>query len=315
MTKDIAGGTYLITGATSGMGLKTARRLIAAGADHLITGTRKSGRDAALRRAIPEDKLTVLDLDLMSLARSRDFAAAVQQTLEQRGERLSGMICNAGLQMIGPKTMTRDGVEATFAVNLLSHVLIVNSLLPSLAEGGKVITIGSGTHNPDDPVAKAGGFRGAAFPSAAAVSQGDLDRSGTDVDLGQDRYATSKLCCILFAREMAHRHTSETATFFSFDPCLMPGTNLARERPALVRFVFKNVMPLLVPFISQISSPGKSARMIVDGLLANGSAYTSGDYVEFTGHPAPHSPLAVDDRRAADLLDHCNTLIQNFGIR
>ena len=315
MTKDIPGGAYLITGATSGMGLKTAKRLIAAGADHLITGTRKSGRDATLRRAIPEDKLTVLDLDLMSLASSRDFAAAVQQTLEQRGERLSGMICNAGLQMIGPKTMTKDGVEATFAVNFLSHFLIVNALLSNLAAGGKVITIGSGTHNPDDPVAKAGGFRGATFPSAAAVAQGDLGTSGTDVALGQDRYATSKLCCILLAREMAQCHASDVAKFLCFDPGLMPGTNLARERPAFVRFVFKNVMPMLVPFISQISSPSKSARMIIDGLLSNNSEYKSGDYVEFTGHLAPHSPLAVDDGRAADLLDHSKTLIQNFGVR
>lgn len=315
MTKDIPGGTYLITGATSGMGLQTAKRLIAAGADHLITGTRKSGTDGALRRAIPKEKLTVLDLDLMSLASSRDCTAAVLQALEQRGENLSGIICSAGLQMIGPKTMTKDGVEATFAVNFLSHFLIVSCLLPKLKNGGKVITIGSGTHNPDDPVAKAGGFRGAAFPSATAVAQGDLGTSGTDVELGQDRYATSKLCCILFAREMAHRHASDAAKFFCFDPGLMPGTNLARERPAFVRFVFKNVMPLLVPFISLISSPGKSARMIVDGVLASNSEYKSGDYIEFTGHLAPHSPLAVDHGSAADLLDHSKTLVQNFGVR
>ena len=315
MTKSILGGTYLITGATSGMGLKTAKRIITSGADHLITGTRKSGTDAALRRAIPKEKLTVLDLDLMSLDSSRNFAAAVQQTLEQRGESLSGIICNAGLQMIGPKTVTRDGFEATFAVNFLSHFLIVSHLLSKLKNGGKVITIGSGTHNPNDPVAKAGGFRGAAFPSAAAVAQGDLGTSGTDTELGQDRYATSKLCCILFAREMAHRHPPQTAKFFCFDPGLMPGTNLARERPAVVRFIFKNVMPMLVPFINQISSPNKSARMIVDGLLASDSKFNSGDYVEFTGHLAPHSPLAVDDRCAADLLDHSHTLIQNFGVR
>jgi len=55
--------------------------------------------------------------------------------------------------------------------------------------------------------------------------------------------------------------------------------------------------------------------MIVDGLLSKNSEYNSGDYVEFTGHLAPHSPLAVDDRRAADLLDHSYTLIQNFGAR
>lgn len=315
MTKRILGGTYLITGATSGMGLKTAKRLIATGADHLITGTRKSGTDAALRRTIPKEKLTVLDLDLMSLASSRDFATAVQQTLEQRSESLSGIVCNAGLQMIGPKTMTEDGVEATFAVNFLSHFMIVSRLLSKLKDGGKVITIGSGTHNPDDPVAKAGGFRGAAFPSAAAVAQGDLGTSGTDVELGQDRYATSKLCCILFAREMAHRHPPQTAKFFCFDPGLMPGTNLARERPAVVRFVFKNLMPMLVPFISQISSPSTSAKMIVDGLLADDTGFKSGDYVEFTGHLAPHSPLAVDDRRAADLLDHSKTLTQKFGAR
>ncbi|MCI4643676.1 MAG: SDR family NAD(P)-dependent oxidoreductase [Hyphomonadaceae bacterium] len=315
MTNKTVGGTYLITGATSGMGLKIARRLAASGADHIITGIRSSKTAAALRGAIPTQKLTLLDLDLMLLKSTRDFATAVQQLLSTRGESLNGIICNAGLQMIGPKSMTADGVEATFAVNYLSHFLLVNALLPSLVAGGKVVTIGSGTHNPDDPVAKAGNFRGAVFPSAAAVAQGDLGVAGSEVELGQDRYATSKLCCILFARRMAELYPPEKVSFYSFDPGLMPGTNLARERPAVVRFIFKNVLPMVVPFIKSISSPSKSARMVVDGILARDSKYTSGDYVEFTGHLAPHSPLAVDDEHAEDLLTLSKELIAPFEVQ
>lgn len=314
MTKKTVSGTYLITGATSGMGLKIARRLVASGADHIITGVRNHETARKLRGAIPSRKLTVLDLDLMSLNSTRCFVMAAKQALSKRGEKLSGIVCNAGLQIIGPKVMTADGVEMTFAVNFLSHFLMVNSLLPNLIAGGKVVTIGSGTHNPDDPVAKAGGFRGAVFPSASAIAQGDPGVPGTEVELGQDRYAASKLCCILYARGMAKRCLPAKANFYCFDPGLMPGTNLARERGAVQRFVFKNVMPLLVPFIKLISSPGKSANMVVDGILANGSKYTSGDYVEFTGHMAPHSPLATDDGHAEDLLKLSRELTGRFEV-
>ena len=310
MSRKSVNGTYLVTGATSGMGLAIARRLIASGADYVITGARSSRTSGKLRSAIAKRKLSVLSLDLMSLESTRDFVGTVRRELNERGEKLSGIVCNAGLQIIGPKIMTRDGIEATFGVNCLSHFLIVDSLLPHLIDEGKVVTIGSGTHNPDDPVAKAGGFRGAVFPGAAAIAHGELGLSGSAMELGQDRYAASKLCCILYARGMAQRITPKKVQFYCFDPGLMPGTNLARERGAVQRFVFKNVMPLLVPFIKVISSPGKSADMVVNGILADNDTYSSGDYVEFTGHLAPHSPLAMNDEYAAELLAYSEKLIR-----
>ena len=312
VTNSSISGTYLLTGATSGFGLEIAKTLIARGADHIITGVRDRRTAANLQKAIPPEKLTILSLDLISLASTRNFCIQVAQRLGSRGEALSAILCIAGLQMIGPKTMTEDGIEATFAVNYLSHFLLAESLRPHLVPGGTVVVIGSGTHNPDDPVAKVGGFRGTAFPSAEEVSQGEIGIPGNNVECGQDRYAASKLCCILYAREMA-KHVPETEVrYFSFDPGLMPGTNLARERNAVQRFVFKHVLPISVPFIKLISSPKKSARMVVDGILAGGGHFNSGDYVEFTGELAPRSSLSLDDEKGASLIALSERLTQNY---
>jgi len=128
----------VMTGATRGIGLEAATRLLAREDVELVIGSRSG---AGPLGAHP--RLTVLRLDMARLASVRAFCAEVAA--------LDGpvdvLILNAGLQLAKLQT-SPDGYEMTFAVNHLAHQLILQEHLSRLSEKARVILTGSGTHDP-----------------------------------------------------------------------------------------------------------------------------------------------------------------------
>jgi protochlorophyllide reductase len=287
------GTTYLLTGATSGMGLEAARALARDPTRQVIAGARNPHAAAGLRAAVPADRLTLLELDLGSLGSVRRFAAEVRQRLGDG--RLAGIACNAGLQLVGPAGRSPDGHDLTFATNHLSHFLLVHALLDLLAPGAPVVSTASGTHDPEDRLARRFGFRGAIFPDAASVARGELDPKASAKQAGMDRYATSKLCNILFTYDMAARVPAECARFLAFDPGLMPGTGLARDRSAMERFGWSNIMPLAGRLMAGVSSPARSGSALARLLAEPSLAPRSGMHVDH--HLKETSTSALSRRR------------------
>lgn len=291
--------TYLLTGATAGMGLAAARRLAGQRDAMVIVGARSPDRATALRDAVPAARLHVLPLDTSSLRSVAGFCTAVETTLGTAGT-IDGMACNAGLQIIGPHSLSVDGYDLTFATNHLGHFALVNRLLPRLAPGAAIVSTASGTHDPRERLARIFGFRGGLFRDAATVAAGNLDPAASTVQQGMDRYATSKLCNILFTLEMARRVPAAQARFMAFDPGLMPGTGLARDRSALERWAWTNLLPALRLISRGVSSAERSGEALAR-LLAEPSLASSGQYVDFHLREIEAS---VDARRpdlAADL--------------
>ncbi|MCF4166516.1 SDR family NAD(P)-dependent oxidoreductase [Zavarzinia compransoris] len=281
---------HVVTGATSGMGLFLASALAEGGA-LVVAGARRPEAADALRARVPLGRLAVLPLDLLDPASVAAFAGAVR-TLPGAASGIDALVCNAGLQVPGAPVLTPDGMDETFAANVFGHVLLVGLLMPALAPGAAVVTLGSGTHDPRNRLARLFGFRGGAFASVEALA------TGSGMAKGSDRYAAAKLCCILYAHAMARRHEGECLRFHAFDPGLMPGTGLARERPAPVRFAWHYILPAMRALVPGVSSPEKSARALAGHLLSGWGGRPSGAYVEFTGRPAPAAALATDDARA-----------------
>ena len=85
-------------------------------------------------------------LNLGSLAAIRhfvlDFSAGNRPPLH-------AVVCNAGVQHVGPTQRTEDGFEATFAVNHLGHFLLANLMLRHLEPPSRIIFVSSGTHDPN----------------------------------------------------------------------------------------------------------------------------------------------------------------------
>jgi protochlorophyllide reductase len=265
---------FVVTGATSGLGLEAARILASRVPDaRLIVGARRPEAATALRAAVPAQALAVLPLDLGSLDSVRQFAASVETT--RQGAPVAGLVCNAGLQVVSGHRHSADGHELTFAANHLGHALLTRLLLPVLAPGAAVVSTASGTHDPADGLARRFGFRGGIFPDAMAVARGDLDRARPSSLQGMDRYATSKLCNILFTYAMARRVPAAVARFIAFDPGLMPGTGLARDATPLRQFAWRIVLPLIAVALPGTSTPARSgaalAALLVEPDLAPGT--------------------------------------------
>jgi NAD(P)-dependent dehydrogenase (short-subunit alcohol dehydrogenase family) len=134
---DLTGQTAIVTGASSGIGMETAKALIAHGARAILAVRDEAkGRNAA--KAMPgPGGAEVAVLDLASLDSVRAFAR------DWSRQPIDLLINNAGV-MIPPLSRTTDGFELQFGTNHLGHFALTNLLLPSVT--GRVVTVSSGAH-------------------------------------------------------------------------------------------------------------------------------------------------------------------------
>ncbi|MDP3659696.1 SDR family NAD(P)-dependent oxidoreductase [Phenylobacterium sp.] len=146
---DLKGKRILITGASAGLGVETARALASRGAD-LVCAARDLDK---ARRALAETfeqaadgvQIELIELDLASLASVRKAADA----LNTKGATFDVVIANAGV-MACPEGRTSDGFETQFGTNHLGHFVFVNRIAPLIKDGGRVVIVSSGAHHRGD---------------------------------------------------------------------------------------------------------------------------------------------------------------------
>ncbi|TIC87637.1 SDR family NAD(P)-dependent oxidoreductase [Nocardioides sp. GY 10113] len=135
------GRRFVITGASSGIGLATAQILGSRGAE-LVLACRNLEKAEAAARTVPgadRGRVHVRRLDVADLGSVRRFAAA---TAEEFGH-VDVLINNAGVLGV-PHRLTREGVELHFATNYLGHFALTHLLLPHLRD--RVVVTGSREH-------------------------------------------------------------------------------------------------------------------------------------------------------------------------
>jgi len=273
---------FVIVGASTGLGRATATALVRDGFDVVV-----AGRDIERTRAAVPGASEALQVDLADLADVARFAT------ELRGP-IDGIVCNAGVQAVERRT-TRDGVEETFAVNHLAHFSIVMRLVPQLADGARVIFVGSGTLDPDDRGARRFGFRGGRYTTAHELAIGNGDPSVDEAQRCRDAYATSKQCNLLTMSAIARRTTRFST--FTIDPGLMPGTALARDRSWIERLAWNTVMRALPGTSSARRSGGALAWLATDGSLAG----TTARYFDYRSREIEPPAIARRDDWADEL--------------
>ena len=142
---DLSGQRAIITGATSGIGVETARALAAAGAD-VILGVRRldAGRQIAsqITESTGNEAVAPALLDVADLVSVRDFAARFST------EPVHMLINNAGIMALPELSRTEDGREMQFATNYLGHFALTLALHPALksASGARVVSVSSSGH-------------------------------------------------------------------------------------------------------------------------------------------------------------------------
>jgi NAD(P)-dependent dehydrogenase (short-subunit alcohol dehydrogenase family) len=146
---DLAGKRVLVTGVSAGLGVETARALVAHGATVVGTARDLAKARRALAEALPEkpgnQPVDLVEADLASLSSVRKAAS----DLLARAKPFDAIIANAGV-MACPQGKTQDGFETQFGTNHLGHFVFVNRLVSMLNPGARIVTLSSAGHRLSD---------------------------------------------------------------------------------------------------------------------------------------------------------------------
>ena len=223
--------TVLITGATSGIGLASARELAKRGFRVLLTGRDEAHALEAKKqilKQVPNADVVCFTADLLQQREVHRLADEVSAYLEQNGGgELFALINNAGC-VRSWHTTTEEGYEQQFALNHLAGFLLTYRLLPFLIKAnGRVIMTGSESHKHMRMRWNDVMFSKAYHPLLA--------------------YKQSKLCNILFVKALNDRFAGAGLHAYTVDPGLVCTEIGCKNTGGLVGFVWKKRMRHGVP--------------------------------------------------------------------
>jgi retinol dehydrogenase-12 len=267
--------SVLLTGATRGIGRAAAIELARRGVEVAIVG-----REAERVKAVAVEAVEagggapvhehVADLTLMSDVR------VLADDVRARHEHIDVLANNAGA-LFASRKETSEGFEQTFALNHLAPFLLT-SLLRDRLDGGRVVTTASDAHQ-----------------------SGRLDLEDLQSQKAYSAmrvYGTSKLCNILFTRELARRAPQLRAN------CFHPGvvrTGFGKNDNG----IWKVLTTLGAPFFR---SPQRGARSLVWLAVSDEAGALTGEYVQDEKVLAP-SAQAQDDTLAKQLWERSAQLV------
>jgi retinol dehydrogenase 12 len=259
------GKVVVITGATSGIGQVAAEVLAGMGARIVQVARDKTRGEAALarlRQLAPGVKHSIHYADMSRISQMEQVATAIVAA----EPRIDVLINNAGA-MFGTRQVTRDGLEMTFALNHMAYFVLTHNLRDRLVASApsRVVNTASDAH------------RGAKLDFS--------DLQSAQGYAGFKVYGRSKLCNILYTRELARRLTGTGVTA----NCLHPGfvaTRFGDQSGGMLTFGIRLAKLFAI-------SPQKGAETIV--YLA-----TSPEVANATGGYYYKCKLATPTREAQD---------------
>ncbi|KAJ8921164.1 hypothetical protein NQ315_013636 [Exocentrus adspersus] len=227
--RDLNGKIALVTGANAGIGFETARSLAKHGCTVIFACRNLAAAEEAISQIREEkpsagENCIAIYLDLTSLSSVIQFA----NTVKSKYDKIDMLILNAGVFGL-PFSKTLDGFETTFQVNHLSHFYLTILLRPLLVTGSRVVVVSSESHR---------------FANLTLENLSPLTLSPDAASKYWDMmaYNNSKLCNVLFARQLAKNCQTSGISVFSLHPGNMVSTKLSRNW-WLYRILFAIVRP------------------------------------------------------------------------
>uniref|UniRef100_A0A5B7AHV8 NADPH-protochlorophyllide oxidoreductase n=1 Tax=Davidia involucrata TaxID=16924 RepID=A0A5B7AHV8_DAVIN len=282
--KTLRKGSVVITGASSGLGLATAKALAETGKWHVIMACRDflKAERAAKSAGIAKENYSVMHLDLASLDSVRQFV----DNYRRSGRPLDVLVCNAAVYLPTAKepTFTAEGFELSVGTNHLGHFLLSRLMLDDLNQSDypskRLIIVGSITGNTNTlagnvpPKANLGDLRGFTgglngLNSSAMIDGGEFD--------GAKAYKDSKVCNMLTMQEFHRRyHEDSGITFASLYPGCIATTGLFREHIPLFRLLFPPFQKYITKgFVSEEEAGKRLAEVVGNPSLTKSGVYWS----------------------------------------
>ena len=269
---DLSGKSFLVTGATSGIGEVTARELARMGGKVILVSRNpeKCRRTTAhIKKETGNPQISYLTADLSSQEQIRDLV----RTFQKEHDHLDVLINNAG-GFFWERRESVDGIEMTLALNHLNYFLLTNLLLDSLRRSPepRIINVSSDAH------------RGRKLDFENLEMEGGYSASKA--------YGRSKLANLYFTYELDRRLSEDKITVNALHPGFV-ATGFAREGKSLLRFL----MPIVQLFAR---SPEQGAETSIYLAGSPDAAGISGKY--FVDQEPVRSSPASYDREAAQRL-------------
>ncbi|TNC82186.1 MAG: oxidoreductase [Oleiphilus sp.] len=262
----------LLTGATDGIGLETAKRLANQGHHLLIHG--RSERKLAdaidtLKASCPKAKIESYRADLSRFSEIR----AMLQSMAHAHESLDVIINNAGVFKT-PEPITQDGLDIRFVVNTFAPYIITRTLLPLLADHGRVVNLSS---------------------AAQAPINLDAMQGHQALDQAFQAYAQSKLALTIWSQELAQSLALRQVMI-----AVNPGSMLASKMVQEGFGVAGNDLSV-------------GAECLIRTALSQEFADASGKYFDNdSGQLASPHPKALDRDKCSSLMEALNSIVERF---
>lgn len=194
--------TILLTGATDGIGLETAKILVSQG--HIVL---LHGRNPEKLKALAESLSTKgkVETYLADMSKLEDVALMADAIIDKLSS-LDVVINNAGVFKTS-QTRTDDGFDTRFMVNTIAPYLLTQKLLPIMTERGRVINL-----------------------SSAAQASVDIEALlGQHVLGDMEAYAQSKLAITMWTRHLAKTHDDRALVFLAVNPGSLLASKMVKE--------------------------------------------------------------------------------------
>ena len=266
--------TILLTGATDGIGLETAKKLVSMGHRVLLHGRnpkKLADVEGTLGKLADGGSVESYVADLSRMADVEALARAV--TKKHAG--LDVLINNAGV-FKAHDTVTADGLDVRFAVNTIAPYLLTQRLLPLLGKSGRVINLSSAAQAPVNVKA---------LTEAIRLSDNAA-------------YAQSKLAITMWSRHMALELGDAGPVFVAVNPGSLLGTKMVKEAYGMAGSDVRQGADIL-------------CRAALDDEFAAASGqYFDNDSGEF----APPHADALDRRKSRKVVDAIESALAKIGI-
>jgi len=260
----------LITGATDGIGLETAKALVVQGHHVLIHGRSQSKLERVekeLSEISADAQVESYLADLSSLPEVKSLA----NTVSKNHKNLDVLINNAGILKTSTP-VTKEGLDVRFAVNTLAPYLLTQRLLPLLGTSGRVINL-----------------------SSAAQSSVNIDALVGRAKLTDDlnAYAQSKLAITMWSHALAQSMKDTGPVFIAVNPGSLLATKMVKEG-----------------FGMSGKDIGIGAEILIRAALSDEFASASGKYFDNdSGKFTPPHADVLDQKKSEEVVNTIESLL------